>query len=170
MIFQGSILPIMIPPTRPTTKYIDAIEELQQQVNELQAKLSAEAESYRLIISTMATTCRTLQARVRTLEGERLESVAEEGHPSTCMPSPLSFAGSRARRRHTARAMSWPTIIPEASIIRKDILDQPAHMPLTGTESPEPLPPSSCLHPSLSYPRQASVDDIVFQKAYQSWF
>lgn len=162
----------MIAPARPigTKKYADAIEHLQQQVNELQAKLSAESESYRLIISTMATTCRTLQARVRTLEGERLESVGEEDRPPSTGIS-ASLAGNRARRRHTARAMSWPTIISETSIIRRETLNQPDSMALASIESRrEPLSSSPCPHTPVSYSQHASVDDLVFYKACQSWF
>lgn len=67
--------------------------DLKQQVNTLQTQLSAEAQSYRTIIAAMATTCRSLQERIRTLEAERHDTVARGRQSRTRSSSPTVQPG-----------------------------------------------------------------------------
>lgn len=63
---------LMLTVSRTEPGHADSVGVLRRRIEALQAQLSAEAESYRLIIATMAETCRTLQARIRILESERV--------------------------------------------------------------------------------------------------
>lgn len=84
--------------SRPFTSLDVTPVVLRQRLEEIEESRRREAEEYRALIAEMATTCRTLQARIRVLEAEHnsLESEAR-------------------KRRNESRRRTWQS--PEFSAI-----------------------------------------------------
>lgn len=148
------------------------VDQLRQRVKVLQAQLSADADSYREIISTMAATCRTLQARVRTLEVERLQSVAEvEWEPSWVQGYRTSAYPGGHRRRVNSRSLSWPISREEAEELRRGHARSQSVSVTSG--SPVEIQ-TICASPVANSPDRwsgcVSLDTIIFEKACQAWF
>lgn len=157
----------MIALPRAKTEPTDNSDELRQRVKALRAQLSAEAESYRLIISAMATTCRALQARICTLETERLQNAVEGDQPGM-QGFHMSRLGGRSRRCNS-RSLSWPSTCREADFFRKDAQGQADYGSGVAVETQithASIAPVSADH----WPRRVCLDVIIFEKACQAWF
>lgn len=82
------------PPPHPDARPATA-SELDTRVAFLQRQLAAEADSYRMIIATLAGTCRTLQARVRALEAHAAEQASLDDGPRALQRRTTWHGGAR---------------------------------------------------------------------------
>ena len=148
--------------------------------------LEAQADSYRNIISAMAATCRTLQARVRTLEVERygppnvsgIEG-SESGPPSPSEPNARSlwstpfYSGVGVRRRRgNTRSLSWPVSREEAETLQRDT--QRFRLSRCAENAMTTVTESMCNSPLTKCPghplEDVSIDAMIFEKACLAWF
>ena len=135
------------------------LRKLETKVQELEEQRRVEAEQYRNIIAEMASTCRSLQARIKCLEVER------------------SAAESEGRRRKAVRRRTWqlgesltglvgPT---ESTSPRQSVDLKPPHLSRGGRmDMAVQTATQDCAgdHPQRDAAPSAAYDNVLLLKAW----